>query len=53
MTDLENSLSLPRFLYANNQRVIERSSALIGAAKSENAVNPVNPVNTGCRATRS
>ena len=38
-TDLEKSLSLARSLYANNQLVIERSSALMGAAKSENAVN--------------
>jgi LPS O-antigen subunit length determinant protein (WzzB/FepE family) len=38
-TDLEKSLSLARALYANNQLVIERSSALMGAAKSENAVN--------------
>ena len=37
--DLEKSLSLARSLYANNQLVIERSSALMGAAKSENAVN--------------
>jgi capsular polysaccharide biosynthesis protein len=37
--DLEKSLSLARALYANNQLVIERSSALMGAAKSENAVN--------------
>jgi LPS O-antigen subunit length determinant protein (WzzB/FepE family) len=40
--DLEKSLSLARALYANNQLVIERSSALMGAAKSENAVNAVN-----------
>jgi len=37
--DLEKSLALARSLYANNQLVIERSSALMGAAKSENAVN--------------
>jgi hypothetical protein len=37
--DLEKSLSRARALYANNQLVIERSSALLGAAKSENAVN--------------
>jgi hypothetical protein len=37
--DLEKSLSLARAQYANNQLVIERSSALMGAAKSENAVN--------------
>ena len=37
--DLEKSLSLARALYANNQLVIDRSSALMGAAKSENAVN--------------
>jgi hypothetical protein len=37
--DLEKSLSLARSLYANNQLVIERSSALMGATKSENAVN--------------
>jgi hypothetical protein len=37
--DLERSLSLARELYANNQLVIERSSALMGAAKGENAVN--------------
>ena len=37
--DLEKSLALARSLYANNQFVIERSSALMGAAKSENAVN--------------
>jgi capsular polysaccharide biosynthesis protein len=37
--DLEKSLSLARSLYANNQLVIERSSALMGAARSENAVN--------------
>ena len=46
-TDLEKSLSLARSLYANNQLVIERSSALMGAAKSENAVNAVNAVNAG------
>ena len=46
-TDLEKSLSLARALYANNQLVIERSSALMGAAKSENAVNAVNAVNAG------
>ena len=40
--DLEKSLALARSLYANNQLVIERSSALMGAAKSENAVNAVN-----------
>jgi capsular polysaccharide biosynthesis protein len=40
--DLEKSLSLARSLYANNQLVIERSSALMGAARSENAVNAVN-----------
>jgi capsular polysaccharide biosynthesis protein len=40
--DLEKSLSLARALYANNQLVIDRSSALMGAAKSENAVNAVN-----------
>jgi capsular polysaccharide biosynthesis protein len=45
--DLERSLSLARSLYANNQLVIERSSALMGAAKSENAVNAVNAVNAG------
>jgi LPS O-antigen subunit length determinant protein (WzzB/FepE family) len=45
--DLEKSLSLARALYANNQLVIERSSALMGAAKSENAVNAVNAVNAG------
>jgi hypothetical protein len=45
--DLEKSLSLARSLYANNQLVIERSSALMGAAKSENAVNAVNAVNAG------
>jgi capsular polysaccharide biosynthesis protein len=45
--DLENSLALARSLYANNQLVIERSSALMGAAKSENAVNAVNAVNAG------
>jgi len=38
-TDLEKNLSLARVLYANNQLVIERSSALIGAARSENVVN--------------
>ena len=37
--DLERSLSLARSLYANNQLVIERSSTLMGAAKSENALN--------------
>jgi hypothetical protein len=37
--DLEKSLSFARSLYANNQLVIERSSALMGAAKSGNAVN--------------
>ena len=37
--DLEESLSLARSLYANNQLVIERSSALMGAAKSETVVN--------------
>ncbi len=37
--DLEKSLALARSLYANNQLVIERSSPLMGAAKSENAVN--------------
>uniref|UniRef100_UPI004047B250 hypothetical protein n=1 Tax=Limnohabitans sp. TaxID=1907725 RepID=UPI004047B250 len=37
--DLEKSLALARSLYANNQLVIERSSALMGATKSENAVN--------------
>jgi hypothetical protein len=37
--DLEATLALARSLYANNQLVIERSSALMGAAKSENAVN--------------
>jgi hypothetical protein len=37
--DLENSLSIARSLFAKNQLVIERSSALIGAVKSENAVN--------------
>ena len=37
--DLEKSLSLARSLYANNQLVIERSSALMSAARSENAVN--------------
>jgi hypothetical protein len=40
--DLEKNLSLARAQYANNQLVIERSSALMGAAKSENAVNAVN-----------
>ena len=37
--DLEKSLSLARAQYANNQLVIERSSALMGSAKSENAIN--------------
>ena len=45
--DLEKSLALARSLYANNQLVIERSSALMGAARSENAVNAVNAVNAG------
>jgi capsular polysaccharide biosynthesis protein len=40
--ELEKSLALARSLYANNKLVIERSSALMGAAKSENAVNAVN-----------
>jgi len=39
VTYLEKSLALARSLYANNQLVIERSSALVGATKSENAVN--------------
>jgi hypothetical protein len=37
--DLEKRLALARSLYANNQLVIERSSALMSAAKSESAVN--------------
>lgn len=45
--DLEKSLALARSLYANNKLVIERSSALMGAAESENAVNAVNAVNAG------
>ena len=40
--DLEKSLALARSLYANNQLLIDRSSALMGAATSENAVNAVN-----------
>ena len=36
--NLEKSLSLARSLYDSNQLVIERSSDLMGAAKSENAV---------------
>ena len=37
--DLEKSLALARSLYASNQVVIKRSSALMGSAKSENSVN--------------
>ncbi len=36
--DLEKSLTLARSLYADTQRVIARSSALIGAARSEATV---------------
>ncbi len=37
--DLEKSLALARSLYADTQRVIARSSALIGAARSEATVS--------------